>query len=340
MLQNTTTSIILKPLIDTLQSYGVDYAQLFEEAGIELSLADNNTRIPVTKMYNLWEHAALASNNDAIGLDVAIRAMENMLLPIFIAVQTSDSIPEALERVKRFTSDVSNGVTVDYLITDAIKIFIDESQSTGRKKTSIYGIDMFCAATVVQSKRIVGNQHPPLKLELRRPKPKNQHAFNDFFDCPISYNSTRNCISFAIDDISKSLPNSNREIASHLDGVIQRNIEGLETNEFMHSVHRFVHTELSSHVPSHIPKLNEVAEHFKMSDRSLQRRLNEHDTSLKVVIDEARSELSTHYLQRSDYSIGEIGFMLGFSTESNFIRAFKRWTGKTPSQLRKQRQIV
>ena len=140
MPKNTTTSIILKPLIDTLQSYGVDHTELFEKSGIELSLVDNNnSRIPVTKMYHLWGLAALASDNDAIGLDVAIRAMENMLLPIFIAVQTSDSIPEALERVKRFTSHVSNGVTVDYLVTDTIKIFIDESQSTHHKDPSIYG---------------------------------------------------------------------------------------------------------------------------------------------------------------------------------------------------------
>jgi len=71
-----------------------------------------------------------------------------------------------------------------------------------------------------------------------------------------------------------------------------------------------------------------------MSLRSLQRRLNDEGTSYKDLLDETRRELASHYMAESHRSINEITYLLGFSEPSNFSRAFRRWTGCSPSAYR------
>ncbi len=68
--------------------------------------------------------------------------------------------------------------------------------------------------------------------------------------------------------------------------------------------------------------------------RTLQRKLSEENTSYKELLDETRRELANQYLRQATLSVSEVTYLLGFSEPSNFSRAFKRWTGRTPSEFR------
>ena len=83
-------------------------------------------------------------------------------------------------------------------------------------------------------------------------------------------------------------------------------------------------------LPYGSPKREDVAKAFNMSLRSFQRRLNEEDTSYKKVLDDARKELSSVYLERDCYPIEEVAFLLGYSNISAFYTAFKRWHNTSP----------
>ncbi len=71
-----------------------------------------------------------------------------------------------------------------------------------------------------------------------------------------------------------------------------------------------------------------------MSPRTLQRRLREESTSFQDVVDSVREELARITMANPKYSLGEVAYLLGFSEISAFTRAFKRWTGMTPSRWR------
>lgn len=77
-----------------------------------------------------------------------------------------------------------------------------------------------------------------------------------------------------------------------------------------------------------------LAELLNMSQRSLQRRLEEKKQNYKALLEETRYELAVQYVNNSRLSFNEITYLLGFSEASNFSRAFKRWTGKSPRQYR------
>ena len=71
-----------------------------------------------------------------------------------------------------------------------------------------------------------------------------------------------------------------------------------------------------------------------MSSRSLQRKLLEQDLTYRQVLDDYRRELAIVYIRQPKLSQGEIGYQLGFSSPSNFSRAFKNWTGISPGEYR------
>jgi AraC-like DNA-binding protein len=79
-----------------------------------------------------------------------------------------------------------------------------------------------------------------------------------------------------------------------------------------------------------ILSLEDVAGNFNMTSRSLQRMLQEEDTTFQQLADSVRKSLAVHYLASGNYQIKEISNMLGYNELSAFSRAFKRWTGKAP----------
>lgn len=82
----------------------------------------------------------------------------------------------------------------------------------------------------------------------------------------------------------------------------------------------------------------DVASRLAVSTRTLQRRLSEENTTFQKEIDSLREELARTYLAKSDYSSGQIAFLLGYEDPNSFFRAFRAWTGQTPEGVRAQAQ--
>jgi AraC-like DNA-binding protein len=80
--------------------------------------------------------------------------------------------------------------------------------------------------------------------------------------------------------------------------------------------------------------LSQLAEQMRMSERSLQRRLESEGTRFAKLADEVRKELALRYIADRRLALGEVAYLLGFAEPSPFHRAFKRWTGMTPAVAR------
>jgi AraC-like DNA-binding protein len=88
--------------------------------------------------------------------------------------------------------------------------------------------------------------------------------------------------------------------------------------------------------PGDFPDLLSAAQALHTSGRSLRRHLSELGTSYQQVLDEVRKRLALQYLTTTHLPLYEIAFLLGFSDPSNFRRAFKKWTGKSPGEYRRE----
>jgi AraC-like DNA-binding protein len=71
-----------------------------------------------------------------------------------------------------------------------------------------------------------------------------------------------------------------------------------------------------------------------MSERTLARRLAEEGVTFVEVLQQLKATLARHYLEEKAMPISKIAWLLGFEEPSSFSHAFKRWTGKSPRELR------
>lgn len=97
-----------------------------------------------------------------------------------------------------------------------------------------------------------------------------------------------------------------------------------------------VRNALLEALPSGHNTVDDICNRLHLSKRTLQRKLREEGSTFQQVLDETRLDLSRHYLKRSELSVEEVAYLLGFSDVSSFYRAFQNWTGQTPAAVRYQ----
>ena len=86
------------------------------------------------------------------------------------------------------------------------------------------------------------------------------------------------------------------------------------------------------------PTLADIAERVGSTTRTLRRQLDHQGTSFRELLDELRSQVAIKYLRETVMTSEDIAVSLGFSDAANFRHAFRRWTGKTPSEFRQRAQ--
>ena len=92
--------------------------------------------------------------------------------------------------------------------------------------------------------------------------------------------------------------------------------------------------EIAKLLSGGVPHLSDIAASLAMGPRTLQRRLSDRGRTYQALVDEARRQLAQQLVSGSRYTLSEIAFLTGFSEQSAFTRAFKRWSGQTPGAYR------
>ena len=165
---------------------------------------------------------------------------------------------------------------------------------------------------------------------MQRPEPPCKAEFAEMFGPSIEYNAADNRLCFDNEQINRPLTTANPELARINDQTVVDYLARFDRS----SIAMQVRSRIIEQLPDGIPRQENIAETLHVSLRSLQRRLKEEETSYKDLLEDTRQALALQYLRESHRSIGEITYLLGFSEPSNFTRAFKRWTGKTPAEHR------
>ena len=134
---------------------------------------------------------------------------------------------------------------------------------------------------------------------------------------------------FDSDSIERLLETGNPELARQSDAISSRYLARIERFNIVARVREVLTQRLREREPSQ----EEVAEVLNVSARTLQRKLGDNGTTFKEILDETRHALALAYLS-VPHSVSETTFRLGFSCTSSFTRAFRRWTGLSPSDWR------
>jgi AraC-like DNA-binding protein len=135
---------------------------------------------------------------------------------------------------------------------------------------------------------------------------------------------------FAREPMLRVLPTGNPELALSAERMLRDYLARMESSDIVARARKLIAERLTSGEPL----AGEVARELAASPRTLQRRLNERGTSFAKLLDQTRRELAVEYLRNPENTVEETAFLVGFAETASFNRAFRRWTGDSPSAFR------
>jgi len=330
-----TTALAASHLLvqKALDAYGLDSQALFERAGLDPdSMRDPEARYSEAASTKLFELAREVTGDPCFGLKLASYWHPSSLHALGFAWMASASLKEALERLVRYFRILIVGEHLALEETQTeYQLHIKTLPEYPRAPEEVY--DAFIAVLVNMCRKSYGDEFNPLKVVLRRPAPPCSGEFYAQFRAPVDFGADADAVLLDKQQLVSPLPTANAQMALASDQIIADYLWRLDRSQ----VAVQVKAKLIERLPSGQATEEGIAEALNVSLRSLQRRLRDEETSYSQLLDETRRELAMQYIRRSRMSINEITYLLGFSEPSNFSRAFKRWTGHSPTEHRQTR---
>ncbi len=310
----------------------VDGPALLRSVGL-----DPDEALDVTQMiaddayYDLLESIA-ATMDDAFELPLKVAPL---MLPddygaLGLAWKSAPTVRGSLERVEHYCRLWTDNLTYEIRNRDDGIDFVVHRPGQRR-----LGMRLSNEATIASATSLIRQtsspRFRPLAVSLKHAAPRSTSAHERYFGCPVSFASDDDALSISHDALSRSNRLADDGISSFLISHLEAEIEsvGIDT-----PLEDLVRREVSRSLSEGVPRMGDVARRLALSDRTLHRRLAEKDLSFKIVVDTTRRDVAESLLRTSRYSLTEVAFLTGFSEQSAFNRAFKRWTGSTPTAFR------
>ncbi|MDK9499377.1 AraC family transcriptional regulator [Streptomyces katrae] len=180
---------------------------------------------------------------------------------------------------------------------------------------------------------LVGRRIPLVQAAFAYPPPPHRDEYDALFDCPVRFAAGRTEAVFDARWLTAPLV---RDEAA-LDAMLRRApFDLLSRPEYGTTVAEQVRRTLTRRLcgSPRLPELGEVAARLAVSPATLRRRLRQEGTSFQQLKDDVRRDAAIAGLAEGGEPIAELAARLGFSEDTAFHRAFRRWTGTTPGAYR------
>jgi AraC-like DNA-binding protein len=328
--QHSSAAFWVKGIAETLKAGGLDVTALLDEAGLDAAaLSDPDARFPTERVSLLWRLAVARSGNPAIGLLTSSVVRPASFDVVAYTMMSSPNLLGILKSLVRYVG----------IVSDAASVAITEDPEGCRMILELFGGGQpvprqrfeFDLLTILSFCRWVTNRDlRPLALELRFPPPADSQPYRDAFKCPLRFNAAVNALLFAGADVIAPLPTAHPLLAEVHERLASEHLQRLDHAQTCSRTRAAILRCL----PGGEPRRTEIASALKMSERTLQRRLEVEGNSFQRLLDDTRRELAQQYLGQTDLSLADACYLLGFSDQSSFFRAFKRWFGTSPRHYR------
>lgn len=249
-----------------------------------------------------------------------------------LAVKTAPTLRASLQRVERYWRVVTDTAVYSLDETSDRGFFTFEAR-TDHHPVLDFRTEVALAGFARNMRLFVEGTLMLDHVVFRHACRSDPDLYAEHFGCPVRFEADRDAI--ALSPAMLDLPNrlGDAAVSDFLTAHLETEIGSLKDDT---SVRAALLRCLTPALSNGVPQAAQIAREMGMSERTLYRRLAEEGLTFRDVLSEAQSSLAQELLRDSESSIAEIAFLTGFSEQSTFSRAFKRWVGKAPAQFRQQ----
>jgi AraC-like DNA-binding protein len=317
--------------IARLKSAGVPVAPLLRRVGLTQELiAEPKERLSVRSQIALLDEAAIALKDDRLGFTLARDHNPREIGLLYYVMASSQTLGEALKRLARYSKVTNEALVFGY--REGNRLNIKLSYSGVPRHSDRHQIE-FCMFAALRICRVLTGQNlVPQHFSISHYRSEGTSEMARFVGTKVEFGADTD--EFALDVDARELPLIQSD--PYLNDLLLKYCEAALAHRRGDNgqLRTKVENAISSVLPHGRVLVEDVARSLGMSERTLARRLSDEGLNFTEILQQLRRDLAVRYLDDRKLHVSKIAWLLGFQEVSAFTHAFKRWTGKTPSQMR------
>jgi AraC-like DNA-binding protein len=321
-------AVWVKAAVEALEQQGEDCTSVLKSSELAPSDFDAfDRRLPLRKSDAFFEEAARYTRNDLFGFHVGKSTPTGSFGIIAYLGIASATLEQAILNHVKYINIFVDGYRLAFNREKETTQLIYRETDRGsylQRQANEAGM----AALLTNYRQGTGRTLRPAEIHFHHQRTETPAEMKLFFGCPVHFGSDIHGIVFRTSDLETPLVHADTDLVKLMsniaDGILDKRRSAPKS--FISNVEFHIIDGLSKGQSS----ASMVAKKIAMTERTFARRLNDEGTTFSDVLEGVRRNLSEEYLSKSELALPEIAFLLGYSDSPSFIRAYKRWFGKTP----------
>ena len=316
---------------EVVRNLGADPRSILERHNIDpRAMRDPDFYIDSQALVNTLEYCSASFNDSLFGLKLAQHQEPEIFGSVAALCRSAGTVREALESFINYIPVVHSPVAVLELNEgrETTELTWYSKTDLGQTNQANYKATLLILKLL---KQIGGQNFRPSYVQLAvDTRQKDLPELSSKFGCPFRSRTSTNAIAFPSSVMDHAVGSSNRLLFRLLGGYLGR-VKASSRTTILERVEDYVRGSL----PMGNCSIEHCADKLGTSVRTLQANLSDSGLRFSDILEKQRIDLARVHLESGEYSLDDVADMLGYSEQSSFGRAFKRWTGSTPKQYRK-----
>jgi AraC-like DNA-binding protein len=314
-----------------LENAGVAVAPLLKRVGLTPELiADPEERLSVQSQIRLLDEAAIALKDDCLGFTLARDFEPREIGLLYYVMASSQTLGDALKRVARYSRITNEALVFGY--REGNTLIVSLSYSGVPRHSDRHQIEFCLFAALRFCRLLTGQNIVPQHFTMAHHRSETISEMVRFVGTKVEFGSDKDELALNVD--AHELPLIHAD--PYLNDLLVKNCEAALANRRVDTTQ--LRTRVENAIASVLPHgrvlVEDVARSLGMSERTLARKLSDERLNFTEILQQLRRDLAVRYLDDPKLHVSKIAWLLGFHEVSAFTHAFRRWTGKTPSQMR------
>ncbi|MCJ8312963.1 MAG: AraC family transcriptional regulator [Saccharospirillaceae bacterium] len=334
LIEDTNPNDIILMLFDYLDDLGIDPKHVCDEAGVAFDLfQQQNNLITIEQEQRIWLEAIAVSKNTNFGLHLGknfhAHAKGHILITLFA---NSPNMQVALQKMVTYHGLLHGKNRINFqLIQQENFITYQCKFTTSNPIFARHFVESLFSGIVALTRHLSKSSVAPERINFKHNSPDDLLEHQTLLKAPIYFNQQYNELIFAKQDLLHPISMANPEFFELLEKHITTQLRSITSKNV---VSEKVKRLLAESILTTPINLTQIAKKLAMSPRTLQGKLKTEGQSFSAIRDQVRKSIAIEFLKDTDEGICDIAFLLGFSEQSTFSKAFKQWTGLPPKQYR------
>lgn len=313
-----------------MEQRGIAREQALSGTGIRTDdLADPSRRVPFSRFEPFVRRAISLTGDSSIGLQLGMALNIKTHGFLGYAALSSRTLADAIDLAVRYHRTRTTLVDLHFYVEgDMAVLQFDERVPLGDLLPFV--IDSLMASFYVIRTQLIAGPVPEGEVRLTFAEQEHHRRLRDLLGKTLNFNCAFNQVRFPRSELARPLDFADPQLVRMAAAQCEEELKKLhDETGLLGDVRRRVSRRLAED-----PSLERVAAEMYMAPRTLRRRLSELGTGFHEIVEQIRRGQAVEHLLAGTLSIDEIAEQLGYSDPSNFGRAFRRWTGKSPTAWR------